>query len=172
MTLETRVLDLALQIASDVKELRATRGAMSSLTTTNKASLVAALNELNVSISNSSSINDLTVSALSTWSSSKISSVIDSAVAALVSGAPSALDTLEELANALGDDPNFATTVAVALGNRVRVDAAQSFTSLEQALGRLNIAAAAADDLSTLSLFVGSANTNFANEYAIVRDTP
>lgn len=37
---------------------------------------------------------------------------------ALVAAAPGALDTLDELANALGDDPNFATTVTNALAGK------------------------------------------------------
>jgi hypothetical protein len=40
------------------------------------------------------------------------------AAAALVDTAPAALDTLNELAAALGDDANFATTVTTALGNK------------------------------------------------------
>lgn len=44
---------------------------------------------------------------------------IDATVAALVDSAPQTLDTLNELAAALGDDPNFATTVTNALGNKV-----------------------------------------------------
>lgn len=44
---------------------------------------------------------------------------VDDAVAALVSSAPQTLDTLNELADALGDDPNFATTMATQLGNKV-----------------------------------------------------
>ena len=43
----------------------------------------------------------------------------DTAVANLVNSAPEALDTLQELANALGDDPNFATTVATQIGTKV-----------------------------------------------------
>lgn len=39
-----------------------------------------------------------------------------SAVAALVNSSPSTLDTLKELADALGDDPNYAATVTTALG--------------------------------------------------------
>lgn len=39
----------------------------------------------------------------------------DSAVSALVDAAPGALDTLNELAAALGDDANFASTVTAAL---------------------------------------------------------
>jgi hypothetical protein len=43
---------------------------------------------------------------------------IDTKIAALVNSAPSALNTLNELANALGSDPNFATTTSTALGER------------------------------------------------------
>lgn len=44
---------------------------------------------------------------------------VDTKVADLVNTAPEALDTLNELAAALGDDPNFATTVLNQLGNKV-----------------------------------------------------
>jgi hypothetical protein len=40
----------------------------------------------------------------------------DAAVAALVDSAPATLNTLDELAAALGDDTNFATTTATAIG--------------------------------------------------------
>ncbi|GAK43597.1 bacteriophage tail fiber protein [Tepidicaulis marinus] len=40
---------------------------------------------------------------------------VQAAIAALVASSPAALDTLNELAAALGDDPNFATTVMNAL---------------------------------------------------------
>lgn len=42
---------------------------------------------------------------------------IGSAVAALVDASPSLLDTLNEIAAAIGDDPNFATTVANLIGD-------------------------------------------------------
>jgi hypothetical protein len=42
-----------------------------------------------------------------------------SAAAAIVDSSPATLDTLNELAAALGDDPNFATTVSTALGNKL-----------------------------------------------------
>jgi hypothetical protein len=44
---------------------------------------------------------------------------VQSAVSSLVSSAPEALNTLNELAAALGDDPNFATTVATDIGTKV-----------------------------------------------------
>lgn len=37
----------------------------------------------------------------------------------LIDGAPTALDTLQELATALGNDPNYATTVTTALAGKV-----------------------------------------------------
>jgi hypothetical protein len=55
-----------------------------------------------------------------------IDAVVDpkvaAAVAALVAAAPSTLDTLNELAAALGDDPNFATTMTAALGDKVNIE--------------------------------------------------
>jgi hypothetical protein len=69
--------------------------------------------------------------------------IAQAAASALVGAAPSTLDTLNELAAALGNDPNFATTMATAFGNRVRVDASQTFTSAQQQQARTNIGAAA-----------------------------
>lgn len=50
--------------------------------------------------------------------------VVAQAIAGVVDTAPLTLDTLNELAAALGDDPAFATTVNTALGARVRTVAA------------------------------------------------
>ena len=44
---------------------------------------------------------------------------VDKAIAELVDGSPAALDTLKELSAALGNDPNFATTVATQIGQKV-----------------------------------------------------
>ena len=54
-------------------------------------------------------------------------SEVDTKVAAVVDSAPEALDTLNELAAALGDDANFATTVSTQIGTKAdqtAVDAA------------------------------------------------
>lgn len=45
-------------------------------------------------------------------------SQVQSAISALVDSAPETLNTLNELAAALGDDPNFATTVSNQIGNK------------------------------------------------------
>ena len=44
---------------------------------------------------------------------------VNTQIAAVVASAPGTLDTLDELAAALGDDPNFATTVATSIGTKV-----------------------------------------------------
>ncbi|NYZ17202.1 DUF2793 domain-containing protein [Azospirillum sp. RWY-5-1] len=49
-------------------------------------------------------------------------------VAALVSSAPATLDTLNELAAALGNDPSFATTMTTALGQKSGLADNNSFT--------------------------------------------
>ena len=48
-----------------------------------------------------------------------VEDIIEERVTALVDSAPETLNTLNELANALGDDPNFATTVATEIGKKV-----------------------------------------------------
>jgi hypothetical protein len=46
-------------------------------------------------------------------------SYVDTQVAAVVASAPAALDTLNELATALGNDASFSTTVATSIGTKV-----------------------------------------------------
>ena len=64
---------------------------------------------------------------------------VDARVQLIVDTAPAALDTLNELAAALGDDPNFAGTVTASLSKRVAVDSVQSFTAPELAQGQANL---------------------------------
>lgn len=71
-------------------------------------------------------------------------SYVDTEVAGIVDSAPAALNTLNELAAALGDDANFATTTATSLGNRLRIDVSnQSLTGTQKtnALTNLGITA-------------------------------
>ncbi|WNO26691.1 minor tail protein [Mycobacterium phage Groundhog] len=48
----------------------------------------------------------------------QVQSLVDQAIAELLDGSPAALDTLNELAAALGGDPNFATTVSNQIGEK------------------------------------------------------
>ena len=53
---------------------------------------------------------------------------VDNAVAGVVDSAPAALDTLNELAAALGDDANFATTVSTNIGQKLGATASVTLT--------------------------------------------
>jgi len=53
---------------------------------------------------------------------------VQAAIANLVASSPAALDTLNELAAALGNDANFAATMTGALGNRALLDASNLST--------------------------------------------
>jgi len=69
-----------------------------------------------------------------------IKAYVDAQVAGVVDTAPSALNTLNELAAALGDDASFSTTTSTALGNRLRVDtASQGLTGTQQANAITNL---------------------------------
>jgi len=47
---------------------------------------------------------------------------VDDKIVALINSAPATLDTLNELAVALGNDPNFATTIATSLGGKASLN--------------------------------------------------
>lgn len=170
MSQSTNIQNLAAAVAADVTTLlRFVTGSpqgtnLSGLQTSNKTSLVAALNEILAAVqaaaqSGGAAINDAATATTTTWSSSKIVNAISAATSALVDAAPGSLDTLNELAAALNDDPNFATTLTTALGNRVRFDAAQSLTGAQQTQARSNIGAAVAAD-------VGDTTTDYAAYYS------
>lgn len=59
------------------------------------------------------------VSELTNDSGFQTEAQVSAKISALVDSAPETLDTLNELAAALGDDPNFATTITTQLGNKL-----------------------------------------------------
>ena len=166
MTLEQRLILLAQAIGADIKALNISQGALTDLDTTTKTSLVAAVNELKgivnglsgALINDAAGDGDTTV----TWSADRIFDAIAAASAALkndlTDGAGAALDTLAELANALGNDPSFAATIAGEIATRVRYDAAQALSAPQQVQARTNIGAQAAAD-------VGDTDHNFVADY-------
>ena len=145
-SLQVRITDLATRVATEIKSVKTlingNAADLSALTTTQKTSLVAAINELKNAVDNAGSsitISDSTSSTTQVWSSSKIASEIQAAKDALTNGAAAALDTLAELASALGNDANFASTVTTALGYRLRYDAAQTLTAAQKTQACANI---------------------------------
>jgi hypothetical protein len=77
---------------------------------------------------------------------SQMNAAISAAVAALVDGAPATLDTLKELATALGD-ANFGATVTAALAARLRFDAAQELTATQKQTAQANLGRATAAEI-------------------------
>lgn len=80
-------------------------------------------------------ISGLTLSSLGGLDQSEV----DARVQLIVDSAPAALDTLNEIAAALGDDADFSATIATQMGNRVRFDAAQSLSVPQQLQACTNI---------------------------------
>lgn len=203
MSLVNQVKNLATRMGTEFKSVRNTIGNLPSLTTTEKSSLVGAINEVKAGVgaggtvtvdaitdattvgknvlkaTTASAARDVIGAGTSslvvgptasdakpgnytpTWGEvsgkpaviasgadqataraaigAQSASDVAAAISNLVDGSPAALDTLNELAAALGDDANFATTMSTALGNRVRVDAAQALTEPQKAQGRNNL---------------------------------
>lgn len=78
MSLVTNLSDLATAIATDIKDHASRIGNLASLGTTNKSSLVGAINEVRDAAANATGIDDNTTTTVSTWSSSKINTQITS----------------------------------------------------------------------------------------------
>ena len=69
-------------------------------------------------VSGSAQVDITNTTGYSTFSSS-IKTYADAKVAGLVDSAPGTLDTLNELAAALGDDANLSASIATSIGNRL-----------------------------------------------------
>lgn len=154
MSLASNVSTLATRVATECKSIRTlingNSADLSSLTTTAKTSLVAALNELKslvdaASAAAGATIDDGTTAAGTTWSSTKISAQITSAITALLNGAPSSYDTLKELADAV-------TALAQTDAGLLSFAAAQTLTAPQQLQGCNNLG-------------VGDPTTNFVTTF-------
>jgi len=70
--------------------------------------------------------SDITINLPNAAGTLALTTDISTAVSNLVNSAPSTLDTLNELATALGNDANFSTTITTALGNKLDSSTATS----------------------------------------------
>lgn len=161
--LELRIVALAEEMALDVKALRNKQGADALLTTA--TNLSGAINELFNAIGSAGAQIDDTATngnTLVTWSADKIFDEIEVAkqvvIDSLVDGAGAALDTFAELQAALGNDPDFATTIANTLSNKVDFSVAQTLTAAQRTQACENIG-------------VGNPNRDFALVYTTARDS-
>jgi capsid protein len=154
MSLATRIESLVIRVAQEFNDVRAKAGNLSSLTTTDKSTLVAAINELQAAVASSTAIDDTQIATTSTYSSNKIVSLLDALKTEILGGADAAYDTLVEIQQLLQSGTSGLDALLAAINMRVRFDAAQSLTVTEQLQARTNIGAVAASD-------VGNTDTDF-----------
>jgi len=74
---------------------------------------------------------------------------VSTAIANLVASSPSTLDTLNELATALGNDPNFATTISTLLGLKANI-ASPTFTGNVGFSGTLSLPTTTGTTIGTI----------------------
>lgn len=168
MTQAANLIALCQAIGVDIGTLSGAQGNLSNLTTTEKSSLVAALNELKSaigaagaqindaaaststvysstktqSVANAAAaaiISDAAASGTKTYSSNKIDTQISAAIAAIIDGAPAAFDTFKELADYVASDQTAVAAMTASINNRVRYDAVQTLTAPQQLTACTNI---------------------------------
>lgn len=100
MTMQVNLALALTRLTTAINAVDTHVGPLASLSTTNKTSLVAALNEVQGLIPTVASfLDDNALSTAKSWSSSKINSQITAAIQALLGGASGNSDTLKELAD-------------------------------------------------------------------------
>ena len=175
------VTALAQVLGADVKTvwtlLNGKANDLSVLTTTDKTNLVNALNSLKTELDTfaggaysdadadarvQAAKGNFTTTSANEWASTadvatKMAADIQAGLDSLVTGAPGTLDTLDEIAAALQDNPDVITNILSALAKRVAVDQVQSFTAAEQLQGCQNLG-------------IGDPTTDFAAAYTAARD--
>lgn len=142
MPLVPQISSALVRLTTEFKTLRtllfgSATGDLSGLNTTNKTSMVAAINEVGRPASTTATgIVELATIAETNTGTDATRVVTPAGLAAalallstavkndiLGAGVPAALDTLDELAAALGDDANFASTITTALSTKQPLDA-------------------------------------------------
>ena len=154
MSLQTQLNSFVLRVAEEFNTVKGRTGTLTALTTTDKSSLVAAINELKAAVASSTVIDDAQIAATSTYSSSKIVALLDALKSEILGGADAAYDTLLEIQQLLQSGTSGLDALLAAVNHRVRFDAAQSLTVAEQSQARSNIGAVASSD-------VGNPDTDF-----------
>ena len=141
MSLQTRIESLVVRIAQEFNAVNTKTGALANLTTADKSNLVSAINELKTMVANG--IDDASITLTSTYSSSKIVSLLDALKTEILGGADAAYDTLVEIQQYLENNTSGLDALLAAVNVRVRFDAAQTLTVVEQQQARTNIGAVA-----------------------------
>ncbi|MDD2810037.1 hypothetical protein [Rhodoferax sp.] len=163
MSLQTRLESLVLRLAAEFKTIYGQVGTLSNLSTTDKTNLVSSINELRSQISTLAGITVIddvnAAGTATTFSASKITTLLDALKADLLGGADAAFDTLKELQTAILSDQTGINALLTAVNARVRFDAVQALTALEQDQARQNIGVVSALDIG-----------NFDTDFAVLRN--
>lgn len=144
MSLQSRITQLAQAIGADVKAINVSLGALPSLSTTQKTSLVGAINELKTALDSAvasagAQIIDTAADNTHTWSAAKIIAQLDQVRTDILNGAPAAYDTLLEISSKLASDDSAIAGLLSAVGNRVSYADAQTLTIAQKAQACANI---------------------------------
>ena len=142
-----------------VLAIREAQGQRGSLTTTDKDSLVDAINEVVASLAslrqiveNKTEIDDSVATATNVWSALKTTTKISESCAAvkneILNGAGAAYDTLSELATLITTNQSAIQSLQSIAAGHVKFDAAQSLTAAQKTQARSNIGAASTDEVA------------------------
>lgn len=131
------IVQFAETVGQDIHDLRgiattleSNQGDLTTLTTTQKATLVGAINELKAAVTSIPS--DVVTRP-------EMTTAVNDALNGIIDGAPQAWDTFKEFADYVAADQTAATAMLESLAKRVRVDAAQTFTVAEKDQGCENL---------------------------------
>lgn len=147
MSLATRLADLATAVGTDIKQMRvwvtgSSSGNLTGLTTADKTSIVAAINEVQSEVGaagwSAVDASETVKGIVELATLAEVATGTDALRAVTVAGVrqertalkaeilgagvPGALDTLDELAAALADDANFAASVTTSLAGKQPLD--------------------------------------------------
>ena len=168
-TFSKQINDLAIRVGKECRLIYAKIG-KSALTTTEKATLIGAINELDAAVKSNDGdistinsaltalqtklngiIDDTKASTTKVYSSSKVESKIITAKQEvkndLLGGAGAAYDTLKELADLIETNKTAIEALQTIAAGHVKYDAAQVLTNEQKAQARTNIGAVAASEI-------------------------
>ena len=142
-----------------VLAIRDAQGQRGSLTTTDKDSLVDAINEVVASLAalrqvveSKTEIDDSVATATNVWSALKTTTKISESCAAvkneILNGAGAAYDTLSELATLITTNQSAIQALQGIAAGHVKFDAAQSMTAAQKTQARSNIDAASTAEVA------------------------
>lgn len=169
-TFSKQINDLAIRVGKECRLIYAKIG-KSALTTTEKTTLIGAINELDAAVKSNDGdisainsaltalqtklngiIDDASASTTKVYSSSKVESQITAAKQEvkndLLGGAGAAYDTLKELADLIETNKTAIEALQTIAAGHVKYDAAQVLTNEQKAQARTNIGAVAASEIN------------------------